>query len=147
MIRSNTRARMLSALLALGIGIAACDSVTEPTTPIGEYTLLSVNGDNVPSTMFEDLTFRLEVTGGTLEMDVDSTYIATIITKETVDVVISEYVDTLQGRWTQDVVTGTITFTLTDDNTTFTGSWAGRNITALITSGLQTSSLVFQKPR
>ncbi len=147
MIRNITRARLLSALLVLGIGITACDSVTEPTTPIGEYSLLTFNGDNLPSTMFEDATFRLEVVRGTLELEIDSTYFATIVTKETVDVAVSEYVDTLQGRWTQDVVTGTITFTLPIDNTTFTGSWSGRHITALVTSGLQTSSLVFQKPR
>jgi hypothetical protein len=145
MIRNfiRTRAVALFALTTIAAAVA-CDSVTEPTTPIGEYSLLSVDGDNVPSTMFEDATYKLEVVRGTLEVDVDSSYIATIVSKETVDAVVSEYVDSLRGTWSQDE-SGTMQFTFPEDNTTFTGSWQGRKITILITSGLASTSLVYQK--
>ena len=134
-------------LIASGVGAAACGDTTGPTTPIGHYTLASVNGVNVPSTMFEDGAYKLEVTGGTLEMEADSTYVAAIVSLETVDVNESEYVDSLRGRWSQDQATGTMQFTLDDDAYTFTGAWQGRRITVFLASGLFSSSMLFEKPR
>jgi hypothetical protein len=132
-------------LAAAAIIAAACDSLTEPTTPIGSYTLSTVNGEDIPATMYAEGMYKLEVVGGTMELDTDSNYIATVTSEETVDAIVSEYVDSLRGRWSVDE-SGTMQFTFPEDNSIFTGSWQGRRITLLVTGDVSVS-LVYEKPR
>jgi hypothetical protein len=145
MIRRLTRGTALVLTVVAAAMAAACgDSATAPNSPIGIYTLASVNDDNVPSLMFEDDSYKLEIARGTLEVDADVSYVAAIVGLETVDVNVSVYVDSLRGTWTETDA-GTMNFTVVDDNSTFTGAWQGNRITILLASGQSSRSMVFQR--
>lgn len=130
--------------LALGVALAGCDSTSEPTSPIGRYNLLSVDGDNMPVSIFEVEGYQLELKSGSLEMDADYSYVAVVTWEETVDINVSEYVDSLRGTWTQDAM-GALEFTLQQDGSLFGGLWQGRQVTLYLADEFLVTSLVFRR--
>jgi hypothetical protein len=146
MTRGASRLMHWIGLPAALLFAAACsESPSEPTSPIGQYTLQSVDGKGLPTTLFQDEGYMLQLTGGTLEVEADQTYVAAITTLEMVDINVSEYVDSLRGTWTQDNA-GLMQFSVVPQGG-FTGSWIGRQITALVTDGQTSMSLVFERSR
>jgi hypothetical protein len=134
------------------VGVAAmlavaCDSTSEPTSPVGFYALASMNGDGVPATMFEAEGYSLQVIHGTMDVVGDFTFIVAITTLETVDVNQSEYVDSLRGTWTLDAMNA-MQFNMTDyEPPTFPGSWQGNHLTILLADGSASNSFIFQRTR
>ena len=84
---------------------AACgggDSSSGPSaTPVGSYSLSSLNSKPLPFTLFADTGFTIAVSAGSLALATDGSYLATISTSETIEGHLSTYVDSANGRWTQ----------------------------------------------
>jgi hypothetical protein len=146
--RSKTHFFSGAVLLALAPLVLACsEGVSEPTSPIGEYALASMNGSGIPATMFDEPGYSLKVIHGTLEVDADFTFVAAITTREMVDVVQSEYVDSLRGTWTLDEMNAMQFDVAGEEVFAFPGNWQGRKLTVLFTFLSSPSSFVFQRTR
>jgi hypothetical protein len=127
------------------IALACSDGVSEPTSPIGAYALASMNGNGIPATMFQEPGYSLRVIHGTLEVEADFTFVVAITTREVVDVVQSEYVDSLRGTWTLDEMNAMQFDVAGEEVFAFPGSWQGRKLTVLFTFLTSPSSFLFQR--
>ena len=58
------------ALCSLAAGTAACAEPTRPMSPVGMWTLVSVDGAALPAAIITDVA----IVSGTLELRVDGTY-------------------------------------------------------------------------
>ena len=80
--------RRKAILISCIIVATACGSV-EPFAPedfAGTYTLLTVDGKQVPTLVVDDgPTYSLEITGGSLVLNLNRSCTSTIFVKETVD--------------------------------------------------------------
>lgn len=135
-----------AALLCCFVLLAACDSPSEPTSPIGNYNLTTVDGDGLPAVIFQAEGYSLSVERGTLEIGADNSYLAVINTLEVVDLAVSEYVDSLKGSWTQDNM-GAMLFSLDETTLEFSGVWQGRQVTMMLSDGFDVNALVFRRSR
>jgi hypothetical protein len=123
--------RMMTGILALVLGVAACSSsdATSPTVSIvGTYTLKSVNGSPLPYAFSSALTLTSDV--ATLRADGSYTDIATYNNRT---------MTTEQGTYSN--YNGAITFNDLTDNVVYSGSLSGSVLTEI--SGSYTE--VFQK--
>ena len=118
-------------LLALS---ASCHDSTAPSDPVGNYALASVDAKNLPVTMYSDSGYSLIVTAGALTLTADGKYGGTITTKETVDGVVSVYVDQLAGSWVQ-YSNGSVAITPTG-GTALTASLVGGKLTVPQSDGV-----------
>ncbi|MEO6527665.1 MAG: hypothetical protein ABIP93_13625 [Gemmatimonadaceae bacterium] len=144
-MRSTHRRSILGAFTAfLVMAVAACGGDTStspdvqvPTTPVGSYSLSTVNGKSVPVTMFADTAFTEVLASASLALTTDGKYVAAITTNETVAGYLSVYVDTLSGTWTRQGSTPAIVFTSSDASVpAVNGTWSGNTISLLDANAL-----------
>jgi hypothetical protein len=126
-------------LLALGGGFAialaaACGGSDAPTgttgggnpppaqTPVGNYTISTINAKALPVAVLADTGFTWEVMSGSMSLTADGKYTAVETFRQTVPGNQSTFVDSTRGTWT--VAAGTVTFNNTLDQSTFTAAWA-----------------------
>lgn len=111
--------------------LAACSDSppppTEPVTAIAEWALASVDGDALPTVVYSDDGYSLEVTAGELVLAADGTYTNDVTVTETVDGTASVYIDRISGRWTE-AAGGSLTLTPTGESA-LTASWSGSSLT------------------
>jgi hypothetical protein len=135
-------------VLAFAVAVAAfaaCEhGPTEPTTPIGDYNMSTINGGAMPFTMFADGAYKYEVASGTLTVGADGKFISRTNSRETVDGHISLYVDSTYGTWSQPT-TGTLVFLSLPDSSTQSGSWQGFRVTFAIVDGTTTTTVVYSR--
>ena len=121
-MRTSLRRAVLGACTTFVVmAVAACgsDTSTGPgstgttATPVGSYSLTTVNGKPLPATMFADTEFTEVVTKASLALAADGKYQAIVTTNETVAGYLSVYVDTSGGTWKQAGTTSTITLVST----------------------------------
>jgi hypothetical protein len=142
------RLGVLAAFAATVAVAAACgsDSATSPdtpTTPIGDYSLSSVNAKALPFTMFSDTGYKFDLTAGTLSLSSDGKYKTITTMVETVAGHASTYVDSVLGTWVQVGTSGTLTFTSAYDSTKQNATWAGKQLTFQLVDGSTTTTLVY----
>jgi hypothetical protein len=133
---------------AMIVPIACSDSSTEPdtpTTPVGSYTLSSLNGKNVPVTLFSDTNYLVTLTAASLSLTADGNYQAISTQRETVAGHLSTYVDTTTGTWIQGTAAGTLVFTDRFDGRKVTGTWAGFNLTLADSSEGTLNTAVYRR--
>ena len=142
MARRSTAAFGLVVLATL----AACggESATGPnssTTPVGAYTMTTLNGKALPASLYADGTYNFEVTAGKLTLTNDGKFLAITTTRQTVPGNVETFVDTVGGTW---VLTGT-TVALTDlsDGSTVNSAWANGTLTMSETDGGVTTTIVY----
>ena len=119
-MHSISRRLALYALGALVLVTAACgddDDPSAPTNVAGTYTLTTVNGHALPTTVYEGddpgFQYKFEVLAGELQLDADGTFQDFTEIRETIDNGTPETSDQiLTGTWTR---TGN-TLTLTDED-------------------------------
>jgi hypothetical protein len=94
--------------LAALIGVGACGSDSSgvagppvPTTPIGSYTITTVNGKGLPVALFAEATYTYEVTNGALALTSDGKYSVVTTFRQTLPGSISTFVDSTGGTWVQ----------------------------------------------
>jgi len=105
----RSRRSGLTLALAALIGVGACGSDSSsgvtgppvPTTPIGSYTITTVNGKGLPVALFADASYTYEVTNGTLALTSDGKYSVVTTFRQTLPGNVSTFVDSTGGTWVQ----------------------------------------------
>jgi hypothetical protein len=122
---ANTVGR-LALFASLTLGGVACNDSTGPTTPIAAYTLTAIGSAGLPTVMYAEEGYSLEVTAGTIELVEPDEYTASLTVIETVDGIKSTYVDQESGTWA--MVNGVIELSPLAGST-FTATWSGTRLT------------------
>jgi hypothetical protein len=99
-----------------------------PTSPVGNYSLTSVNGKPAPVTLYSDTNYLVVLSTGSLTMKSEGTYQTISTTRETVLGHLSTYVDTIDGTWLQGTGAGAIVLTDRGGHKA-NGTWAGPTLT------------------
>ena len=89
--------------------LAACGSDSStgpsgpavPTTPIGSYTITTVNGKGLPVALFAEGSYTYEVTNGSLALANDGKYKVVTTFRQTLPGSVSTFVDSTGGTWVQ----------------------------------------------
>jgi len=140
------RARRSLAGLAIAVAaITACsgDSPTGPggsSSPVGNYTLSTMNGKSLPFTWFSDTNYKYEVTAGSLALTGDGKFSVVTTYRQTVASNIETFVDSSGGTWTQSG--GNLTF-VAQDSTTNSAAWANNRLTITQVDGNVTTTVVY----
>ena len=140
------RARTLAVALAVA-GLTACgsDSPSGPsvaTSPVGNYTISTINGKAVPMAVFSDTGgYKLEVLTGTLNVESGSKYSVVTNYRQTIAGIVSTYSDSSGGNWLQ---TGTtIAFTDGSDGSKVQATWSNAGTLTLQVSDAPAISIVY----
>jgi hypothetical protein len=139
--RSLERLLLLVVLVAAATGSGACD-LTGPRTPVGNYTLTTIDGKTVPVAVVADVDYKFEVLSGMLSLGADGSFSAVTQTRETVQSHASVFNDTLGGTWTRDHSILTLT---ASDSVVTTGDWNSGRITLALTDGSSRTSYVYAR--
>lgn len=132
-------------LLAAAVVALACggDSATAPTSPVGAYQLSTVQGKPLPFRLYADTNYSFDIAKGTLSLASDGNFTATFLSEERVEGHLSVYTDTTTGGW---VLSGSsITFTASDNSKT-KGTWSGRTISLVDSTGVSPVTYVYSAP-
>jgi hypothetical protein len=96
---------MRTTLLALALGtLIACgggDSSTGASSHVGSYSLLSIDGDPVPSTILQAPKYLLEVINGSGSLNGDNTYSLSFTVRENDDGSITQVTVPSAGTYTR----------------------------------------------
>lgn len=141
-------------MLAIGFGltvaIAACSSdkgpvdPTSPDTPVGNYSVSTVNGKALPAAVIDTANYKVEVMSGALNLTSDGKYTVVGRTRQTIPGNVSIFVDSTFGTWTQSG--SQINLRNAEDTLAkFTGTWAGLQLTFAMTDGNVTATYVYKK--
>lgn len=139
--RSLRKQLLLVGLATAAIASAACD-LTSPKTPVGNYTLTTVDGKAVPLALVADVDYKFEVLSGMLSLGADGSFSAVTQTRETVQSHASVFNDTLGGTWTRDHSILTLT---ASDSVVTTGDWNSGRITLALTDGTSRTAYVYAR--
>jgi hypothetical protein len=128
----NDMSKLLAILVAFLLPLAACRDSTGPTGIDGEYTLVAINTQALPVTVFASNAGRIDVTGSTLVLRPDLTYTETI-NYRIVPTAEQPRDNAAIENGSYRVVGNTVTFTqLTDDGRrgfSYTGTVEGNSLT------------------
>lgn len=113
--------------------LVGCHDSTGPTTPVGTFTLATVNTKALPATMYADTGYTVEVTAGSITVTADKKYAGSVTVRETVDGKASIYVDHPAGSWTQ--AGNAITLTPTG-GAAQSGTWSATSLTVTTSDGV-----------
>lgn len=142
--------------LAVGLALVvttACgsDSATgpgganDPPTPLGAYSITTVNGKALPVAVFNEPSYLYEVMSGTMSLTADGKYVAVTSFRQTVPNNVSIYKDSTFGTWTR---TGAqISLKNAQDTTANSQAvWVDKQLTFAMTDGSVTLTYVYNKP-
>lgn len=139
-----------SSKLAAGVAaislIAACggDSTTGPSSnsssPVGSYTMSTVNGKTVPTSIFADGSYTFDVTGGTAKLTSDGKFLTVWNTRQTLPGSVENFVDTVAGTWTQS---GSAIQLLSSDGSSATATYDKSTLTLTSTDQGISLTVVF----
>jgi len=134
-----------SALLAL---IVACggDSTGPKASVVGNYTLRTVNGANVPAVVFQDAQEKDELTAGNINLSSNNTWTG-VLTVRSTDLGSGQTINfSAPANGTFTTNGGSITLTDALDGSQLTGSVGGGTLSISGDIGLGTViTLVFQR--
>ena len=130
--------RKVALTVALAVSLlTGCGDSTGPEDIAGNYTLRSINGQDLPFLIIQVLEDKVEITAGSFRINSDLTYSTSVTVTVTESGTTTSETETDTGTYT---LTGT-TLTFTSGADTFTGSITGNTLT-FIDEGL---TLVYQK--
>ena len=145
-------------MLAIGFGltlaIAACGSdstppvdPTSPDTPIGNYSIMTVNGKTLPAAVIDvqlPAPYKFEIMSGALNLTQDGKYTQVTRFRETIPDNVSVFVDSTFGTWTRS---GTqITLTNGQEPAAIsTGAWTGLQMTFVLVDTVVATTFVYKK--
>jgi hypothetical protein len=142
-------ALVIVAFAASAIVTAACggDSTgpDTPKTPVGAYSLTSVNGKTMPVAIYSDTNYLVTLSDASLSLAADGNYQSVRTERETIGGHVSVYVDTTTGTWIQGTGAGALVFTDKFDGRKVTAVWSGFTITLSDTAGGTTTSAVYTR--
>jgi len=139
------------ALCAALAWIAACGSDTTgpgnapppPSSPVGSYTISTVNGKSLPVAIYSEVNYTYEVTTGNIGLTNDGKYSLVTTYRQTIPGNVETFVDSTGGTW---LLSGT-TISLTDGQDGSTGqiTWATNQLSFAIVDGKVTNTFVYTK--
>lgn len=138
----------MSVVTIIGV-LAACGSDsptggkgTVQTSPVGTYTIATINAKAPPVAVISDSGFMWEVTSGSMSLTGDGNYTAVETFRQTVPGNVSVFVDSTRGTWTFSGTT--VTFNNTLDQSTFQATWANTGtLTLQELDGKNTNTFVY----
>ncbi len=131
------RPAALTVALAVGL-LAGCGNPTGPEAIAGNYTLRTINGQDLPFAIEAQLLDgEIELAAGSLRINSDNTFSLSLTLATTVGGTTTSETETTTGSYTLNEMA----ITLTSDGETVTGSITGNTLT-LIDEGL---TFVYQK--
>ena len=131
------RPAALTVALAVGL-LAGCGNPTGPEAIAGNYTLRTINGQDLPFTIEAALLDgKIELAAGSLRINSDNTFSLSLTLATTEGGTTTSETETTTGAYTLNETA----ITLTSDGETVTGSITGNTLT-LIDEGL---TFVYQK--
>ncbi len=153
---TTSRARALKRVVCVAAAVAsvalaaACGgsespsgpgNTSGPTTPVGAWTIATVNAKTLPFTMFSDTNYLYEVTGGTFSFTSDGKYSRTITYRQTIPGNVSLFVDSSSGTW----VLSASKLMITDgaDSSLDSATFASGKLTFTETNGAATNTFVY----
>jgi hypothetical protein len=144
------RALSILAIAATALAPIACGgdatgpgSPTTSSSPVGTFSLTSLNGKALPAILFADTNYTVEITVASLNLSADGKYTSVVSSRETVAGNISTYVDTAAGSWTQSA--SALTFTSDDDGAELSATFASHTLTFMTTTGASTQTWIYAK--
>ena len=142
------RSGLVLAFASLAV-LAACGSDSStgpsgpavPTTPVGSYTITTINGKGLPVALFAEASYTYEVTNGTLALTSGGKYSVVTTFRQTLPGSVSTFVDSTGGTWVQ---TGTnIQLTNGQDGSLDTATWDKGILTFVEVDGKVTTTYVY----
>ena len=127
MIGRFARQSMLAAALAV---LAACgDDSTAPDDEdvAGVYTLLSINGQQLPAVVQQQGSDRAEITQGSITLNQNGTFTDVVQVRFTISGQVSSQTETATGNWTLNGTTVTLNPTSPQGSTSYTMTWDGND--------------------
>ena len=112
-----------------------------PTTPVGSYTITTVNGKSLPVALFAEATYTYEVTNGTLALTNDGKYSVVTTFRQTLPGSVSTFVDSTGGTWVR--VGSTINLTNGQDGSLDSATWDKGILTFVEVDGKVTTTFVY----
>lgn len=125
------RSKLVAGIAAIAL-IAACgsDSTTGPSSssssPVGSYTISTVNGKTLPTSLYADGSISYDVTAGTMKLTSDGKFLAITNYRQTVPGSIENFVDSIGGTWT---ASGSAIQVTVDDGTSASATWDKTSLT------------------
>jgi len=141
------RSSKLTASIAAIALITACgsDSTTGPSSgasnPVGSYTMSTVNGKAVPTSLFADGAFSYDIIGGSMKLTSDGKFSTVTNYRQTLPGSVENFVDSTGGTWTQSgsalqfSISDGSTATATFDKSTLTLSATDAGVTLTVVYG------------
>jgi len=136
-----------ASMIAFAIACGSDSGPTTPpeeTTPVGSYTISTVNGKALPAAVIDDPDLKVEVTTGTLVLTTDGKYSSVLTTRYTIPgATPSVFKDSVGGSW---ILSGTnVELSNADDGSKSTAAWAGKQLTVPVIDGKVTTTYVYGK--
>jgi hypothetical protein len=145
-------------MLAIGFGltlaIAACGSdnsppvdPTSPDTPVGNYSITTVNGKALPAAVIDvqvPAPYKFEIMSGALNLTADGKYTTVTRFRETISDNTSTFADSTFGTWTRSGTQINLK-NGEDPNATSTGTWAGLQMTFVLADTVVALTYVYKK--
>ena len=134
--------------------VTACskgDSVTgpgttpPPATPVGTYTLSTIDAKAMPYTIYSDTGYTLQLSSGTLSVTTGGRWVSKVVSKETVAGNVSTYTDSTFGTWALGSAATTAVFTNGETNVTSTVTWTAADVTVNDVDGTVTRKILYKK--
>jgi hypothetical protein len=147
--RTFGRVWMLAAAFAVSL-ITACGASdsTGPTadnSPVGNYSITTINGKTLPVAMVDVALYKVEITSGSLSLTADGKYSVVQRWRETIPNNTSNFSDSTFGTWSQSGAQ--IMLKNAQDTTAKSeGTWAAKQLTFALVDGSTTTTYVYTKP-
>lgn len=120
--------------------------IPPPATPVGTYTLSTIDAKIMPYTMYTDPAgYTLEIASGTLSVTAAGKWVSKIVSKETVLGNVSTYSDSTFGTWTLSTGTAAGVFLNTETGVNSTVAWTAADITVNDVDGAVTHKVLYKK--
>ncbi len=146
--RTVTTAVLLVTLTtACSKGEGATGPVTPPPppTPVGGYTLRTIDAKVMPYAMYTEPDYTLEVISGTLSVTANGKWVSKSVARETVAGNISTYSDSTFGTWSLLAGATMAAFVNTETTITSNATWTAAEVTVNEVYGTVTRKLVYKR--
>jgi hypothetical protein len=116
-----------------------------PATPVGSYTLQTIDAKAMPYTMYAEPDYTLQVASGTIAITTNGKWVSKFVTTETVAGNVSTYSDSTYGTWTVATGTTVAVFINSETSVTSNGSWTAIDVTVNDVDGATIRKIVYKK--
>ncbi len=119
------RSTLLAGIAAVALGGCKDSTGTDADAVAGVYTLVTIDGQQLPVIVDQVGNDIVELTAGTVTLDANGTFSDVTDLRFTESGVATTEVDAAQGNWT--VVGTTVTFGPADGSANYTMTWNGQD--------------------